>query len=163
MTTLLIEIWNMQKTSTPEATFSFLSMSLPGRLFVLAEILQPLNSKRKVLIGSDCSCTSATRNSSHHFLSLLQLRIQNFFEIEVLMFNFTCLERPYNADLISNNDYKVVGISLRSTLARCLLAWTIAPQRAQTSATFPKVSLRTQPKRPLRRSASDCLLVLVIG
>lgn len=93
MTTLLNEIWNIHKTSTPEITFS-LSMSLSGRLFVLAEILQPLNSKRKVLIGSDRSCTSATRNSSHHFLGLFQLGIQNFFEIEVLMFNFTCLQRP---------------------------------------------------------------------
>lgn len=62
-------------------------------LFVLTEILQPLNSKRKILISSDCSCTSATRNGSHHFLGLLQLRIQDFFEIEVLMFNRTRLQR----------------------------------------------------------------------
>lgn len=83
---------------TPETTFSFLSMNppnpgKPGRLFVLAKILQPLNSKREILIGSDRSSTSTTRNGSHHFLSLLQLRIQDFFEIEVLMFNRTRLQR----------------------------------------------------------------------
>lgn len=64
----------------------------PG-LSVLAEILQPLNSKRKILISSDSSRTSTTGNISHHFLSLLQLRIQNLFEIEVLMVNLTRLQR----------------------------------------------------------------------